>query len=268
MNASDHLASSSDGRPLRFEATATQPVADAVISAPLHREEGGAVAITVVSSSRLLREGLAAVICPHFAVCLVGQYAGDAGPDLAMPNPACHVVLIDGGIGNACASAWTRWWHDREPTPAILVLELENNMDVILACIEAGAIGYTLREASPLDVAKAIERASKGQAVCSPEVTAQLCARLAALRATQGQMVASQVPLTAREEEVLRCIAAGYSNKEISAALNIQIHTVKHHVHNILEKLKMSHRRDAARFAVGAGWLHTPPAIVSPRVSL
>jgi DNA-binding NarL/FixJ family response regulator len=268
MNAIDHLASSSDGRPLRFEAIATQPHADPPPPISQRRDRADSIAVSIVSNSRLLREGLAAVICPHFAVCLVGHYAGDAEPDFNMPNPAAHVVLIDGGIGEACASAWTRWWHGRETPPAILILELEDNTDVILACIEAGAIGYTLREAAPVDVARAIERASKGQAVCSPEVTAHLCARLAALRATEGQMVASQVPLTAREEEVLRCIAAGYSNKEISAALNIQVHTVKHHVHNILEKLKMSHRRDAARYAVGAGWVQPSPATVSPRVSL
>lgn len=232
------------------------------------REDGESIAISVVSNSRLLREGLVAVICHYLSVYLVGHYAGDAAPEDTMPNPTRHVVLIDGGIGGSCAAVWTRWWRARTAPPAILILELEDNTDCILACIESGAIGYTLRETSPADVAKAIERASKGQAVCSPEVTAHLFARLAALRATQGHAATPRVPLTAREEEVLGCIVAGYSNKEISAALNIQIHTVKHHVHNILEKLQTSHRRDAARHALNAGWLRTPPAKPSPRLPI
>ncbi len=214
------------------------------------------ILISVISQSRLLREGLIALIHPHLNVSLAGGYTGNADPATVTLNPLPQVVLIDGGLGQEVAARWTRWWRDH--AVQVLILEVDDNKDVILACIEAGANGYTLKETPPAEVAQVIERAKHGQAVCSPEITAHIFARLAALKSADRLPPMPLIPLTARELEVLHCVARGLSNKEIAAALTIEIHTVKHHVHNILEKLRMSHRRDAARFALEQGWLNAP----------
>lgn len=214
-----------------------------------------AIALSIVSHSRLLREGLVFLLAPHLLVRLVGSYTGSTPPDDRMPNPHFHVVLIDSGIGQDSAMLWIRWWRTH-PSPAhVLVMEVEDDKDVILAYIEMGTSGYTLKEAPPAEVAQAVCRASQGLAQCSPEMTAHLFARLAALCTTPPLSAPPPMPLTTREMDVLRCIAQGMSNKEIAAALVIEIYTVKHHVHNILEKMNLRHRYDAVRYAAAQGWV-------------
>jgi two-component system nitrate/nitrite response regulator NarL len=171
------------------------------------------------------------------------------------------VVLLDGGIGVEAALRWTRYWRGLEPPAAVLVLELLDDAALILDCIEAGACGYTVRGASAGEVTEAILRVQRGAAACSPEVAARLFARLAALSAARTPTVPAGIPLTARELEVLRCIAADCSNQEIAERLVLQLSTVKHHVHNILEKLSLRHRWDAVRLASEQGWLDEEPTV-------
>lgn len=224
------------------------------------------VNLSIVSNSRLLRDGLVALMSTHMELCLVGSYAGDlrevAGLEVA--NPSGHVVLLDAAIGQERAIAWTSYWRGLAGPPHVLVLELADRVEVILACIEVGASGYTLLGASVHDVVEAIRHARKGEAQCSPKVTAGLFARLASYnagtQATSHPAQEGRAPLTEREMDVLRCIAEDYSNQEIAEKLVIQLHTVKHHVHNILEKLKLQHRWDAVRVAQEQGWLATERA--------
>ena len=220
------------------------------------------IPVSIVSNSLLLRDGLVALLAPHIDLSLVGSYSPDL-PSMALPNPVGHVVLLDGGIGRAGAIGWTRYWRHLTPPAHVLVLELANDTDVILACIEAGAGGYTLQGASAADVASAIHAVRQDLAQCPPEVTAKLFARLAALGGPKLQPPSLRPHLTAREREVLHYLAQDYSNQEIATVLNIEVRTVKHHVHNILEKLQINRRRDAARVAMEHGWLETsPPALL------
>src|SRR5258706_12803780 len=149
------------------------------------------IPISVFSNSRLLREALINLIKPHLAVYLVGSYTGEINPETDLPNPSRHVVLIDSGIGQQAASLWTRRW--RADNAQVLLLELADNKEVILACIEMGANGYTLRESEPIEVAHAIYMVSMGMAACSPIVTAHLFARLASLKSEQSLRFSSHV---------------------------------------------------------------------------
>lgn len=213
------------------------------------------VHLSIVSSSRLLRDGLAALLTPRISMCLVGSYAGEEMSLGGQANPADHVVLLDSGVGGSQAVAWTTWWRSQMPAAGVIVIELANDIELICALIEAGAGGYILRGASVIELVDAIENIRRGAAHCTPEVTAQLFARLAALGSKPTQPAPGVGILTRRELEVLRFIAEDCSNNEIAALLTIEVRTVKHHVHNILEKLKLHHRWDAARLAVEQGWL-------------
>ncbi len=208
------------------------------------------VALTIISNSCLLREGLSSLLPGSLPLESVASLPGDAIRGPGPTSQARHVVLLDSGLGQEAALGWTRHWCAQ--ASKVIVLELSDDSDGILACIEAGACGYTLRGASVADVAAAIERACRDQALCSPELTAKLFARLAAARAEPPPL---EVPLTAREIEVLRYVASGYSNQAIAATLVIEVRTVKHHVHNILGKLNLHHRAEAARFAEARGWI-------------
>ena len=216
-------------------------------------EKTPAIAISIVSNSHLLSEGLLSLLSPHLSLQLIGTYSGEFRINSPLPNPSGHVVLLDSSVGHTVAIAWTRHWRALIPPAFVLILELANDNKLILACIEAGASGYTLEGASALELAEAIKDARSGRAYCSPEVTAQLYARVASLGATDVQRSVS--PLTTRETEILLHIASGYTNLEIAAQLVIELRTVKQHVHNILGKLNSRSRGEAVRFAAAQGWL-------------
>jgi DNA-binding NarL/FixJ family response regulator len=216
---------------------------------------GDEIALSVISNSRLFREGIVSLLEEHLHLRIVGSYAGVPEYSDTLPNPDGHVVLLDSGIGQQAAIAWTRRWRSLTPPAFIVVLELANEPQTILDCIEAGASAYTVRDTSPAEVARAIWLVRQGKVQCSAEIVGQVFSRLAELGETRNQQYLEDTPLTSRELEVLRCLAKGYTNKEIAAELVIELCTVKHHVHNILSKLAQKHRWAAVDHARQLGWL-------------
>lgn len=213
------------------------------------------IPVSLVSNSRLLREGLVMLMQPYLPLELIGDYDGEPIPPQRIPNPPGHVLLIDCGIGQLAAVAWTEYGRSLPGSPHILFLEMEDSAEKILACVEAGMSAFTLRGAAPVEVAEAITLVRQGGARCSPQMLAQLFSRLASMKALRVDYLVPLSPLTSRELQVLAFIARGYSNKEIALELVITVRTVKHHVHNILNKLKLSHRRDAVHLALQRGWI-------------
>jgi DNA-binding NarL/FixJ family response regulator len=217
--------------------------------------------ISIVSNSYLLREGLLKLLSESIALQLIAAYTAEPIPTAHLPNPLGHIVLLDSGIGQALSLGWIHYWRALSNSPYVLVLEMSDDAEIILSCIEAGVNGYLLQGATPEEIAQTMQLVRQGQAQCSPQMTAHLFARLAALKSMKTPATSFTMPLTARELQVLNYIGKGYSNKEIALVLYITLRTVKHHVHNILEKLELSHRGDAVRFAVQQGWIdQQPPA--------
>jgi DNA-binding NarL/FixJ family response regulator len=206
---------------------------------------------TLISNSRLLRDGLPGLLAPYVTLQLVAACAGGL-PLCEAPTDPGTVVVVDAGIGVAGVVRWTRYWRTRLAPVHVVAIELPDDTDTVLTCIEAGVGGYTLQGASSRDVAEALSWVQQGIANCTPRVAAELFARFAAAAPPPP-------PLTSRELEVLRCINQDFSNQEIATALVIEVRTVKHHVHSILQKLKLSHRWEAARVAAERGWLSTAP---------
>ena len=212
----------------------------------------GPLCATLVSNSRLLIDALPGLLAPHLALRLVATCSGTSRLAEAGPNPAGHVVVIDAGIGIEATVRWTRYWRRLVPPADVVAIEVGEDTNTILTYIEAGVGGYTLQGATAADVAQALRWVQEGRANCTPLVAAELFARFAAA-------APAPAPLTARELEVLRCINQDLSNQEIATSLVIEVHTVKHHVHSILHKLKLSHRWEAARMATERGWLSVNP---------
>lgn len=130
-------------------------------------------------------------------------------------------------------------------TPVVMLTTFEDS-DLLLAAIEAGAQGFLLKGASPEDLTTAIDRACRGEQWLSPVATQPIHPRLAA--ATQAEV--GQIDLGARELEILRLLAGGYSNKEIARSLNLAEGTVKNYVSDILAKLGTRDRTRAALRAI------------------
>jgi DNA-binding NarL/FixJ family response regulator len=137
------------------------------------------------------------------------------------------------------------------PSPAqkVAVLGVREQEADVIAWAEAGAAGYVSREGSGDDLRAALEAAAAGETVASPRMVAALLRRLNAVAhggAAHGLDAAAT--LTPREQQVARLVSEGLSNKEIAAQLCIEVATVKNHVHNILQKLDVPGRGQAAAY--------------------
>ncbi len=143
------------------------------------------------------------------------------------------------------------------PALSVVVLAVPATEAHVMACVEAGAAGYATADQPLGEVREVIASASRGEAVCSPLMAASLLRRLATLAAERrGEPTSKR--LTRREGEVVALLERGLSNKEIATTLAIRLPTVKNHVHNVLEKLQVRRRGEAAAALRRRGF--DPPA--------
>ena len=186
--------------------------------------------VALVVETRLFRDAVARVL-PRYGLAVVDRAAD---PD---------VILVDvmGGTGIGLLRELAAG-ESGTPVLAVGVRDADHN---VLGCIEAGAVGYVLQDASLDELADAAHRAVRDEPLASPHVIATLMRRVAVL--SQNSPPGTVAELTSRELEVVELIEQGLSNKEIAAQLSIAVTTVKNHVHSILEKLKVHRRGEAAR---------------------
>jgi DNA-binding NarL/FixJ family response regulator len=230
---------------------------NAVDPARVARASTEIVAVSIVSNSRLLCDGVFTLLATRVQLNPIAHYDASSPMEGTLPNPAGHVVLIDSNIGYEMAQAWTQYWRMRVSPATVLVLEIANDTELIVDCIAAGVGGYILQGESVDELVQTITEVQQGVAKCSPEVTGRLFERLVAAHQIIGELSINESPLTPRELEVLHCVDQNLSNRQIAALLVIEERTVKHHVHNILEKFQLNSRREAALHAAKHGWLGT-----------
>jgi DNA-binding NarL/FixJ family response regulator len=196
--------------------------------------------VYIISDTRLFREGLMAMMTREGGLAIVGhgscpealQAIGNLAPDVALLDMAGHDCLVI-----------PRQLHIILPAlriVAVAVAELETD---IIACAEAGICGYVAQSGTVEDLVGALLRALTGELICSPRVAGLLAGRLAALSAGRQPSSASD-QLTKRERQIAELIARGLQNKEIARHLCLGHATVKNHVHNILQKLKIQRRSE------------------------
>jgi two-component system, NarL family, nitrate/nitrite response regulator NarL len=208
---------------------------------------GGAAALPVrlliVADVRLYREGMYASLStrPHFS--LVGA-AGDLEEALrlsAQLRP--DIVILD--MATRKSLAIVRSIREQAHDIHVVGYGVEEVEGEILACAEAGLAGYVPSDASLDDLVKRVESVHRGELLCTPRIAAALFRRLEARPHGEGSVPAGLI-LSARERQVLTLIARGLSNKEIAVDLHIEVCTVKHHVHNLFDKLHVRSRVQAA----------------------
>jgi two-component system nitrate/nitrite response regulator NarL len=201
--------------------------------------------VLVISGVCLYRDGLAALLARQRRVESVATAADVAeGVETARAGATRpDVVLLDSAgidIGAAICSL-----REQVPEVQVVALTVQNREQELLAAAEAGAVGFVTVEASIKELVATIESAHRGEALCSPSLAAALMRRLAA-RASQHEGPAPMPALTSREREIVELIDEGLSNKQIALQLRIELATVKNHVHNILGKLGVRRRGEAA----------------------
>jgi len=204
------------------------------------------ITVMLVDDHAIVRGGVAAYLAAQKDIEVVGEAAsGKEAVELA-EELAPDVVLMDLLMPQMDGVEAT--WRVRRVSPRsqVIVLTSYHEDTHIFPAIKAGALSYLLKNIEPQELAEAIRSAARGEATVHPKVASRM---MAELRGDHEQSVNSYNALTEREQEVLRRIADGMSNAEIAAKLVISEKTVKSHVSNILNKLHLSDRTQAAVFA-------------------
>lgn len=210
------------------------------------------IRVLLVDDQALFREGLRTLLSVEPSVLVVGE-AKDGQEALALVEQVHpSVVLMDLRMPGLDGVAATRRLRARFPRTQVLVLTTFDDDASIFEAVRAGAVGYLLKDASAETLVAAIHAADRGDSVLQPSVARRLMEEFSRL-STLAPSPAQRFDLSAREEEVLRLLARGASNKEIASALQVVEGTVKNHVTRILEKLEVADRTQAALKAREAG---------------
>lgn len=204
------------------------------------------ISVMLIDDHRVVRQGLRDFLELQPDIEVVGEApSGEEGVQLArelLPD----VVLMDLVMPGIDGVETTRRVKAASPSSRVIVLTSFADDDKVFPAIKAGAISYLLKDISPEELAHAIRAAQRNEAVLHPEVAAKLMQEFSAPR--PGEAPVDQ--LTPREMEVLRLIAKGKSNKEIADTLIVSEKTIKTHVSNILSKLHLADRTQAAIYAL------------------
>lgn len=210
----------------------------------------GPIRIFIADDNCLLLEGLVTMLGEQEDFNVVGT-APNGRVALDQINEIIpEVALIDIGMPDKDGLEVTQTLHEDLPEVKVIILGLVDLTDEIMACIEAGATGYVLKESSFDHLVETIRSVHRNEAFCSPRMAASLFSRVAELTIeVKKNLPINAARLTERELDVINLIAEGLSNKEIAKQLFIETQTVKNHIHNILDKLQLHNRFEAVQYA-------------------
>ena len=205
-------------------------------------------AVFVVAEVRLYRDGIAQSLAREGGIEVVGTAASTAEALDRIGKVEPDTVLVDvsaaGGVNEV------RDLVDAVPGTKVLALSISDGEQDVVDFAEAGVAGYVTRDAGLAELVAVLKGVEHGDVHCSPKMAGVLLRRVTTLAARPGG-APPEPKLTSREREVVELIDDGLSNKEIARRLYIEVATVKNHVHNILEKLQVHRRADAAAILRG-----------------
>lgn len=207
------------------------------------------IRVLVVDDHEVVRRGILALLATEPGIEVVGVAAD--GEEAVALAPRLHpdVVIMDLVLPGIDGVEAMRRIRDCEPGARMLVLTSFGSDDKLFPALKAGALGYLLKDTSPEDLIRAIRATARGLSSLNQAIARRLVTELSGEHPT----ATSREALTARESDVLRQVARGLSNEEIAEALHISEATVRTHVSNILFKLNLANRTQAALYALREG---------------
>lgn len=204
--------------------------------------------IITIDDHPLFRKGLADLIDMDESLVLIGEAAnGEEGLALAVELDP-DLILLDINMKGMDGLETLQALKAADLDSRVMMLTVSDNEEDVLAAIRAGADGYLLKDMEPEDTLESIRAAASGKLVVSDRLTELLAAALRSEANTPQD--SEEAALTQREHEILELISEGLSNKLIARALNISPGTVKVHVKNVLRKLNLNSRVEAAVWAL------------------
>jgi len=207
------------------------------------------IRLLIADDHTIVRKGLKVLLATEADMEVIGEADNGAEAVAMAASLKPDVILMDLVMPQMDGIEATRTITSSTPCPKVLVLTSFAADDKVFPAVKAGALGYLLKDSTPEQLLEAIRRVYRGEPSLEPSIARKVLQELS----NPGQGKPTTDPLTERELDVLRLIAQGLSNKEIAAALFVAEWTVRSHVSNILSKLQLASRTQAALYALRSG---------------
>jgi DNA-binding NarL/FixJ family response regulator len=196
----------------------------------------------------MLRDGIAAMLRAQGLKVLAAVRSGE---DVVRQILTCQarLVLVDSALSYHDGPRFVESVTSSSPDTKVVVMDVQPAQSDIIDFVRAGAVGFILRDASAEDIVSTLRDVASGLYVLPPRLAEVLFASVARQGPRSPRDGGGGTRLTHREWQIIELIADGSSNKEISSRLNLSVHTVKSHVHSVLEKLTLHSRLQVAAYA-------------------
>jgi two-component system, NarL family, nitrate/nitrite response regulator NarL len=210
--------------------------------------------VLLVDDHALFREGLSLLIGGQADLEVVGEASDGLEAIVKTAELKPDLVLMDIQMPGCDGLEATRRIKQQQPQTVVVMLTVRGDDEKLFEAIKNGAQGYLLKNLHAAELMDMLRRALAGEAAISPGLAGRMFEEFRRLSALQPRLEAeAQVELSQREQEILGWVAQGQSDKEIAARLSLSVYTVKTHLRNILSKLQVSGRKEAARLARDKG---------------
>ena len=201
------------------------------------------VSVFLMASNRLLRETLAKLLTRKGGIKVSGVSPCVPDPFSLIGTSGADVLILDSVSARSSECALISQMNNQIPGIKVVLIDMEDDPEIFLDCVRAGAAGYLLKDASAAEVISGVCAVAQGQAVCPP----QLCAHLfGAFSRQQAAAPSARIKLdfglTRRQQQIVPLIGQGLTNKEIASVLNLSEQTVKNHIHGIMRCMGVKNR--------------------------
>ena len=214
------------------------------------------IRVLLADDHDLFREGLAGIIASQADMEVVGEASDGLEAIVKAQELEPDLILMDIQMPGTDGLEATKKIKNELPETTIVVLTVRDEDEKLFEAIKNGAQGYLLKNIRSREMLEMLRGAMEGEAAVSPALAGRMLEEFRRLsKAAPPDLDEEAIVLTQREQEVLGLAASGATDKEIAEKLYISLHTVKSHMRNILSKLQVSSRREAARLAKHKGLL-------------
>lgn len=210
--------------------------------------------ILLADDHRLFREGLTGILNSQPDFSVIGEAADGIEALVKTRQLKPDLVIMDVSMPRMDGVEATRQIKEEQPETIIVMLTVRDEDEKLFEAIKSGAQGYLLKTIRSRDLLAMLRAAARGEAALSPHLGGRMLEEFRRLSQTAPDKSDEEtMALTPREQEVLALVAQGETDKEIAEELVISIHTAKSHMRNILAKLHLCHRYEAAQYALRRG---------------
>ncbi len=209
------------------------------------------ISILVIEDNRLLRDGIATMLKKQPDMHVAATFGNGENILKMIDKHKPDILLLDLGLRNQNSLQIVKLAKQNFPETKIIIMDLIPLQEDVFEFVQAGVLGFILKDANVTEFYKTIRNVYQGIKVLPPQLTGSLFSQIVehAINGSKPSLIIDSIRMTKRERQVIELISDGSTNKEIAQKLHLSTYTVKSHVHNILEKLSLHTRIQIANYA-------------------